>query len=68
VKIGGRTDYAAWITDGLKAGEHIVTQGAYGVDDSTKVKTSEAGSGKPEAGSRKPETGGEKAPAASKKP
>ena len=39
VKIGGRTDRAAWITDGLKAGEQIVTQGAYGVDDSTKVDT-----------------------------
>jgi len=41
VKIGGRTDHAAWITDGLKAGERIVTQGAYGVDDSTKVTTTE---------------------------
>jgi RND family efflux transporter MFP subunit len=39
VKIGGRTDQGAWITDGLKAGEKIVTQGAYGVDDSTKVET-----------------------------
>jgi cobalt-zinc-cadmium efflux system membrane fusion protein len=39
VKIGGRSDSGAWITDGLKAGERIVTQGAYGVDDSTKVKT-----------------------------
>ena len=37
VKIGGRTDHGAWITDGLKAGEKIVTQGAYGVDDSAKV-------------------------------
>lgn len=75
VKIGGRTDHAAWITDGLKAGEHIVTQGAYGVDDSTKVQTAEAGSPKPEAGSEKAEDGkqkaeekGDKAPAASKKP
>jgi RND family efflux transporter MFP subunit len=57
VKIGGRTDHAAWITDGLKAGEHIVTQGAYGVDDSTKVQTAEGG--------RQTE---DKAPAASKKP
>ena len=38
VKIGGRTDKGAWITDGLKAGEKIVTAGAYGVDDSTKVE------------------------------
>jgi RND family efflux transporter MFP subunit len=50
VKIGGRTDHGAWITEGLKAGEKIVTQGAYGVDDSAKVVT-----GKPEAGSEKPE-------------
>jgi RND family efflux transporter MFP subunit len=59
VKIGGRTDNAAWITDGLKVGERIVTQGAYGVDDSTKVVTStedrapKTDSNKPEAGSRK---------------
>jgi RND family efflux transporter MFP subunit len=39
VKIGGRTDHGAWITDGLKTGENIVTQGAYGVDDSAKVET-----------------------------
>jgi RND family efflux transporter MFP subunit len=63
VKIGGRTDRAAWITDGLKAGESIVTQGAYGVDDSTKVETGakpEAGGRKPEAGSRTPEAGSRK--------
>jgi membrane fusion protein, heavy metal efflux system len=48
VKIGGRTDHSAWITDGLKAGEKIVTQGAYGVDDSTKVQMPDAGSRKPE--------------------
>jgi hypothetical protein len=52
VKIGGRTDHAAWITDGLKAGENIVTQGAYGVDDSTKVET---GKGKEEKGGAKEE-------------
>jgi hypothetical protein len=63
VKIGGRTDHGAWITDGLKAGENIVTQGAYGVDDSTKVET-----GKPEAGSAKPEAKDEKPAAAGKRP
>ena len=64
VKIGGRTDHGAWITDGLKAGENIVTQGAYGVDDSTKVET-----GKPEAGNPKPEEKEEKPAAkAGKKP
>ncbi len=60
VKIGGRTDHGAWITDGLKAGEKIVTQGAYGVDDSTKVETGEdkglkTEDKKPAAGSPKPE-------------
>jgi RND family efflux transporter MFP subunit len=59
VKIGGRSDRGAWITDGLKPGEKIVTQGAYGVDDSTKVTTGGAEAApddeKPKAGSRKPE-------------
>jgi RND family efflux transporter MFP subunit len=69
VKIGGRSDHGAWITEGLKVGENIVTQGAYGVDDSAKVETGakpEAGGRKPEAGSRKPED--EKAATAGKKP
>ena len=52
VKIGGRTDHAAWITDGLKAGENIVTQGAYGVDDSAKVETG----GRPKTEDRRPRT------------
>jgi len=59
VKIGGRTDHGAWITDGLKLGENIVTQGAYGMDDSATVKT-EDGSRKPEAGSPKAEAGSAK--------
>ena len=37
VKVGGRTDKLVEITEGLKAGERIVTYGAYGVDDSVKV-------------------------------
>ncbi len=67
VKIGGRTDHGAWITEGLKAGEKIVTQGAYGVDDSTKVETGE----KTEDRGPKTEDKGSKAKdttAASKKP
>jgi RND family efflux transporter MFP subunit len=64
VKIGGRTDHGAWITDGLKPGENIVTQGAYGVDDSTKVETAT----KTEDRRPKTEGNGEKAPAAGKKP
>jgi len=38
VKVGGRTDKVAEITEGLKAGERIVTYGAYGMSDSAKVE------------------------------
>jgi RND family efflux transporter MFP subunit len=54
VRIGGRTDHGAWITDGLKPGENIVTQGAYGVDDSTKVETGSSKDEKPATASKKP--------------
>lgn len=37
VKIGGRTETKVEIVEGLKGGETIVTQGAYGVEDSVKV-------------------------------
>ena len=37
VKIGGRTEAKVEILEGLKGGETIVTQGAYGVEDSVKV-------------------------------
>lgn len=37
VKVGGRTASTVEITDGLHAGERIVTYGAYGVQDSAKV-------------------------------
>jgi RND family efflux transporter MFP subunit len=63
VKIGGRTDHSAWITDGLKAGEKIVTQGAYGVDDSTTVRAP-GDSAKSDDDGKKPEA----ATAAGKKP
>jgi RND family efflux transporter MFP subunit len=39
VSIGARTDRVAWITDGVKAGQRVVTGGAYGMDDSAKVVT-----------------------------
>jgi RND family efflux transporter MFP subunit len=55
VQIGGRTDHAAWITGGVKEGERIVTVGAYGVDDSTKVVTAEGGGRKAEGGGAKTE-------------
>jgi hypothetical protein len=35
--VGGRSETLAEITDGLKAGERVVTYGAYGMDDSVKV-------------------------------
>jgi len=37
VQIGGRSDAGVEITSGLRAGERIVTVGAYGVQDSAKV-------------------------------
>ena len=37
VTVGGRTSKLAEITDGLAAGEKVVTYGAYGVEDSSKV-------------------------------
>jgi len=37
VKVGGRTSVVVEITDGLRAGEKVVTVGAYGVQDSAKV-------------------------------
>jgi multidrug efflux pump subunit AcrA (membrane-fusion protein) len=37
VKIGGRTPTKVEIIDGLTGGETVVTQGAFGVEDSAKV-------------------------------
>jgi len=37
VKVGARTSTSARIVEGLTAGERVVTSGAYGVEDSTKV-------------------------------
>ena len=39
VSVGGRTETVAEITDGVKAGDEVVTEGAYGMDDSAQVKT-----------------------------
>jgi membrane fusion protein, multidrug efflux system len=38
VTVGQKTQVKAEILSGLKAGERIVTYGAYGVDDSTKIQ------------------------------
>ena len=37
VSVGGRTDKVAEITQGLAAGERVVTYGAYGISDSSKI-------------------------------
>jgi membrane fusion protein (multidrug efflux system) len=37
VKVGGRSAAGVEITEGLKAGERVVTYGAYGMQDSVKV-------------------------------
>lgn len=37
VKVGGRSAAGVEITEGLKAGERVVTYGAYGMQDSAKV-------------------------------
>ena len=37
VTVGRRTDAIAEITSGLSGGERVVTEGAYGVEDSVKV-------------------------------
>ena len=42
VTIGGRAGHRVWISDGLKAGDTIVTTGAYGLDDGATVVTKKA--------------------------
>jgi multidrug efflux system membrane fusion protein len=37
VKIGGRVAGRVWITEGLKAGDVVVTKGAYGMDEGAHV-------------------------------
>jgi multidrug efflux system membrane fusion protein len=58
VKVGAKSEKGVEITDGLKAGERIVTYGAYGVSDSAKVQPlkSDSAGGKPKPDSaEKPE-------------
>jgi membrane fusion protein, heavy metal efflux system len=78
VKIGGRSDKGAWVTEGLKAGERVVTKGAYGMDDSAKViapgEKPEPAGGDTAANKKAPPAdkaaaaADKKAPAAGKKP
>jgi membrane fusion protein (multidrug efflux system) len=49
VKVGGKTSTTVEITDGLKAGERIVTYGAYGMQDSAKVAPLTPAGGAPKA-------------------
>lgn len=37
VKLGGRAEHKLWISEGLKAGELIVTKGAFGMDEGAHV-------------------------------
>ena len=66
VKIGGRSTTGAWITEGLKAGDHIVTKGAYGVDDGAKISSGEKKDDK--ADEKKGDAKGEKPAATAEKP
>lgn len=45
VKVGIRQEKEAQITDGLKAGENVITTGAYGLPDNTKVQLENAKGG-----------------------
>jgi multidrug efflux pump subunit AcrA (membrane-fusion protein) len=38
VTVGGKSDKGVEIVEGLRAGERVVTYGAYGVTDSAKVE------------------------------
>jgi RND family efflux transporter MFP subunit len=68
VKIGGKTSTTAEVIEGLKAGERIVTMGAYGVQDSSKVvpPTSEGDSAKSETPEAEPKAAAAKNDAAAK--
>lgn len=61
VKVGAKNDKGVEITEGLKAGERIVTLGAYGVSDSAKVEAL-----KPAADSGKEDEKADKADTAKK--
>ena len=37
VTVGGRAERRIWITNGLQAGDVVVAQGAYGIDDGARV-------------------------------
>jgi len=54
VKVGARTSTTAQILEGLKAGERVVTAGAYGVEDGVKiVAAKDTAKAEPEEGDKK---------------
>ena len=59
VKVGGRTATSVEIVEGLNGGEKVVTQGAFGVADSSKVEAN----GEHKAEKEVPVKGGKDAPA-----
>ncbi len=53
VKVGIQTPEQAQIVSGLKPGEQVVTQGAYGLPDKTKVKVEKPTPASGDAGTAK---------------
>jgi multidrug efflux pump subunit AcrA (membrane-fusion protein) len=56
VTLGIRTAQQVQITDGLSAGDNVITEGSYGLDEGTKITlaadNSNDGAEKPAAGSK----------------
>lgn len=57
VKIGIQNDQNVQIVSGLKPGEQVVSQGAYGLPDKTKVKVEKPGAGEAASDGDKPGKG-----------
>ena len=57
VKTGIQSDQNVQIVDGLKPGEQVVSQGAYGLPDKTKVKIEKPANGDAQSDAGKPEKG-----------
>lgn len=56
VTLGIRTAENVQIVDGVSAGDSVITEGSYGLDDGTKItlatETPDEGGAKPQAGSK----------------
>jgi multidrug efflux pump subunit AcrA (membrane-fusion protein) len=57
VKTGIQSSQNVQIVEGLKAGEQVVSQGAYGLPDKTKVKIEKPGAGEAQSSAGKPDKG-----------